>query len=636
MAEASPAPPSDGEGGASSPCATPGCGEPQRAVCDATVPHYEEGQRVDEICLEELGARGLTLVDLSEGWAPRVLDGGGTAGPVPYRERYLDIAAERFGDDDTWLRELDDRYHELYGIFPTPKVVAARLAEDARHACHDAVPREGLESLAEGVDTWRPLANQRADHIYRKSLERQLGEAARKLGLEGIDALAGHPELGARQAVYAELSIRHEAIAEAQAHFRCEGLLGDGEGEPGILDGATIGALQGYLRRHMAVTWQIDGQARDLLLADSRELDFLTLLRSLRERVVDELGLVEDGTARGELGTVVGRRIDTTVFVESEGRTPLPLAAPDLVSEATDAAARALGWTSPDAARRFFADGAPERVAIPLPPVPSYHGPHMELSLVIDRGDVWYDFPFVPNGDRRLQPREELPKAILYAKSADGWVALSRWPTTIGGWQPERLGNGQLKLVYKESPPGPRVVRDLVAAPRWIPPSSTPMRDLVRPKVGGGWALRHDIMGPSYASAYGLAMLVHQRVDEMEDGREVLTDQGIRTHGSVSYASILEGFSHGCHRLHNHRAVRLAGFLLAHRRHEARGEIPLDFHRSFVWRNRRYEVAFDSRGYRYELTPPLPVEVLEGRVRGAAKSPQPPRGLTRPMLQRYR
>jgi hypothetical protein len=205
----------------------------------------------------------------------------------------------------------------------------------------------------------------------------------------------------------------------------------------------------------------------------------------------------------------------------------------------------------------------------------------------------------------------------------------------VGGWQPESLGPGMVKLAYKESLPGKRLWRDVVAVPRWIPPSSTPRRDLWRPRQRGRWALKVDTFGPGYASAYGMVMMIHHREDQDADGAVHMTDHGVRSHGSVSYASILDGFSHGCHRLHNHRAVRLAGFLLAHRNHEVKGPMELDYYRTFRWRRLQRTVHFESRGYRYELTPPVPVEVLEGRIRGVAQRPLPPRPLTRPMWKRY-
>jgi hypothetical protein len=35
----------------------------------------------------------------------------------------------------------------------------------------------------------------------------------------------------------------------------------------------------------------------------------------------------------------------------------------------------------------------------------------MDLSVEIDRGDVWYDFPFDAAGVRQPQPRERFPSS---------------------------------------------------------------------------------------------------------------------------------------------------------------------------------------------------------------------------------
>jgi hypothetical protein len=81
--------------------------------------------------------------------------------------------------------------------------------------------------------------------------------------------------------------------------------------------------------------------------------------------------------------------------------------------------------------------------------------------------------------------------------------------------------------------------------------------------------------------------------------------------------------------------VRLTSFFLAHRNHQVRGPIELDFHRTLYYRRNRTNLHFDSRGYRYELTPPIEVEVLRGRIMGNHARPPAPRGLTRKLLKRY-
>jgi hypothetical protein len=364
----------------------------------------------------------------------------------------------------------------------------------------------------------------------------------------------------------------------------------------------------------------LDGETRASLLTDSRELDLRAALRVLRERVVDATGLIEDGSAGEQWAPVLGRWLDGAALRRPTGHPPIEGAAPDLIAAATEAAALALGWTDPAGLRAFLAahstePGAPA-VAVRLPPPPRHHGPAMELRAVIDRGDVWYDFPYDAAGRRLAQPIERRPVLTVWARDGDRDVALLRWPTTIGGWQRERLPGGAVRLAYKGSDVGPRVWRDLVAAPAWYPPPTTPDRELVRRGAGGRWVPRWDTFGPGYRSAYGLIMLVHHARVERRAG-ERFDDNGVRSHGTGDYRSLLGGSSHGCHRLYSHLALRLGGFLLAHRAHQRRGLV-VEPYRRVVW---GMAIDLRDRGYQYELTPPVDIVVLEGRVRGRRRQP---------------
>ena len=101
-------------------------------------------------------------------------------------------------------------------------------------------------------------------------------------------------------------------------------------------------------------------------------------------------------------------------------------------------------------------------------------------------------------------------------------------------------------------------------------------------------------------------------------------DNGVRAHGSSDYLSIYDanGFSHGCHRLVNNRAVRLFDFVLRHRKFVRLGDHRLGDHkRKFSFQGRRYEYSLTTRGYYYDLRPPMPITVLEGHVLGAAREP---------------
>src|SRR5438046_4130392 len=125
-------------------------------------------------------------------------------------------------------------------------------------------------------------------------------------------------------------------------------------------------------------------------------------------------------------------------------------------------------------------------------------------------------------------------------------------------------------------------------------------------------------MGPGFASAYGLVMGIHLK--QLPGGG--LFDNQIRTHGSVDYTSIARRFSHGCHRLVNNRAVRLYDFVLRHRPFTRVGNMPLGhMKKRFTVDDADYEYQLDTRGYYYELTPPVPVMVIVGTIMGAVQKP---------------
>lgn len=539
--------------------------------CSPSVPVFEAGKEVGRVCPADAPREGLTLVDLSDGWVPQALrePDDDVHLPQPYRSTYVHLANEEFPPGPEGERPRRDAFLELYGIFPSFRVVAARLLDEERHRCHAAVDQGAIQALATSPQptTARPT-----------------------------------PAVTA-------------AFAALEQRLVCERLLpaSDRRRPRWRLQEA----LEAYQRKHMIVSYGVlDRETRRALAQDSRELDFRALLRTLRARVIDATGIIEDGTALAARGTILSRQVDGDAFHASDGHEPLEEGAPDLVSPATEAAARALGWTDPDAAADFFLRRGldPTRaltVALRLPPAPTYHAEHMDLRVEIDRGDVWYE---LPTRRGRIAHR---PTLTLYARtSGDEEVALIRWPTTIGGWKKELDPRGKLGLRYKNSDVGKRLWRDLIVSPAWLPPPETPPRALVHRQQGPQrWLPDMDLLGPGYASAYGLVMLVHHRAEEGEDGT-VWYDNGIRTHGSVNYQSILGSESHGCHRLYNHAAVQLASFLLRHRSHLTRGLMAKPFVHEFTWRGIKLNLPIPQRGYRFELTPPVEVEVLRGTVRG--------------------
>ena len=525
-----------------------------------------------------------TLVDLCDDWAPLLYSPEGT--PPEHRAVLVALAGERFDDPGVGHWAAADRYLEPFGISPDFGVLARRIDEADRHACHARIDDRAL------VEDARPVAPDRRT----PRAERDAARAA--------------------------------AIRVVQEHLVCEGLR-DAAVVDGVFDPAMRDALWLYQRKHGLIgDGTIDATTRATMLTDPRELDFRAVLRGLRERVVDATGLVEDGSAIGAPEAVLGRDLDPSAV----RRAGLEDGAPDLIARATQAAAIALGWTDVDAARAGLAaiSRGSCRVTLPLPPLPAYHGPDMALEAEIDPGDVWYQYPWTPSGRPRSQPVERRPTLTLFAVHDGQRTALVRWPTTIGGWQREQRPSGRVVLRYKPSSPGAFVWRDVVAAPAWLAPPSTPDHDLVRRLPSGRVELREDLIGPGYRSAYGLAMLVHEVEDrrprpkakagakaKADDG---YADRGIRTHGSVAYTSVAAGHSHGCHRLPNAAAVRLAGFVLRHRPHEILGPTHEHYDRKVKGAGKRH-LRRTTRGFVYRLRTPVPVTVLPPHVLGPVTEP---------------
>ncbi|HVR64327.1 MAG TPA: hypothetical protein VMU50_20645 [Polyangia bacterium] len=529
---------------------------------------------------------GLTVVDLSDDWAPAIFSESPEE-PQPYRATYVALANEHLDAPGVPERARRDRAFELYGIPPSLSVIRRRLLDGDRHACHAAVDDEPLRAVQRTLAPW-----------------------------EGPAASA------------AARAARRAAVTVFQTHLGCDALL-PADAVSGVFDALTAAALALYQRRHMLPSLPVlDDETRETLLTDSRELDFRALLRALRERVADATGLIEDGSATDAWAPVLGRFIDSVEYRHHLRATPAAAGAPDLIDPATEAAARALGWTSPAAAIAALAAPPPARVALALPPPPAYHGSDMELSAEIDRGDVWRSYPFDAEGRPRPSPVKWRPMLTLYARVGDGEIALVRWPTTIGAWKPEKQDDETVALRYKPSPVGRFYWRDLVAAPAWFPPATTPDGELLHRRPDGTREPDQDAVGPGYRSAYGLVALLHGRAlgggGAGADAR-AFAALDIRTHGSGNYRSILRGTSHGCHRLFNHLAVRLGGFMLAHRPSTRDGLIRETYARTLHFKGRTFKLRVGSRGYRFTLEPPVPIDVLQGRpVRSRAPQPQQP------------
>jgi hypothetical protein len=554
-------------------------------------------------------AAGFTLVDLSDDWTPYIfaeqVAADGQPLPNRYRSIFIGEANDQLDNDGEALQPGEKNYLELYGIFPSLSVLRSRFLEDEQHPCGD---QEDVAAL-EAVETVSYVAPNQVKKEERRiaRLREDLEKARHKAKAATLaDLAAAQPVWAPKVKLVEKRAAEGPAMAAVEKRLTCEGLLGH---EPknqrhvaGIYDDAMRLAVRRFQQKHMIYEQNylrrktVDALARPLL-----DNDYDGLVRALRERVVSAAAIVEDGSA---------------------AKTH------NLVDEFTKAALTDLGLTDGQAALAFFkrhpaADFHRLRAAVKLPPVPDYYGPNMDLEIVVDRGDVWYDLPFDEKGNFRYQARKKYPSLTLYLKNGGKLMALARWRTTIGGWRAEQASDGYEYFRYKMSDVGPRVIRNVVSGPVWIAPPSTPIRTMVKPKtINKKWMtiVNYDELGPGYLSAYGL--IAGYFVIPGAPGQPDI-DHGVRAHGSSDYLSIYSaaGFSHGCHRLPNHLAIRLYSFILHHRNMHVMGDSPMGFTRQFLWKDQVYEMKIPSRGYVYQLDPPLPVNVLEGNIMGDQKKP---------------
>ena len=617
----------------------------------------EGGRAVGQTTPESARRDGLTVVDLSDDWLPYVFSEEPEK-PQPLRPYLIDLANGRFRKGSSYAKAREDRYFEAFGVFPSLNLLRRRLADRKRHACHDRVKDAVLEELSP------------KNVIPPEEPEKVPNPDPATVGETPM--IPTGRTISPRPLTPAE----KRAVIAMQAHLRCEDLL-SGKANPGRMDRRTVEGLKIYQRLQMiADNGRIDLETRTALLADSREHDFRALLRALRERVVDATGLLEDGSALGVQGQVQGRVLDSAEFqplpVQPATAQPSPppgtaqsnpsppaqgppaavpaeasakiTAAPDLIAAATQAASQALGWTSPEAvlastlappapppssrrpARKAAARKGPAplptAVAVRLPPPPPYHGPKMELRAEIDRGEVVLARPKLDkDGKKKWKPPvSDRPTLTLYARVGDHEVALARWPTTIGGWKTIEKSDGTMALKYKESVTGDALWPEVLATPTWHPSPGMPTRKLLI-KRGDTWEPKTEIIGPGYRAAYGLVAIVHHQIEGLnERGEPQLMDLRIRTHGTPAYRSVKRGESSGCHRLHNYLALRLAGFLVKHRENVRDGLVPEDYVRNLEYKGQQVALESESKGYRFKLTPPVPVTVLDGDVSGDAKA----------------
>ena len=65
--------------------------------------------------------------------------------------------------------------------------------------------------------------------------------------------------------------------------------------------------------------------------------------------------------------------------------------------------------------------------------------------------------------------------------------------------------------------------------------------------------------------------------------------------------------------------MRLFSFVLEHRRSRVTGPVAAGYRRAFYSKGEVFEMRLPSRGFYHELEPPIPVDVLEGRIKGTLR-----------------
>lgn len=614
----------------------------EHALGEAWVIDPELLEQPRKLALDQAEARGYTIIDLGDSWRPYIFShktpGAEDFSDNVYAARYLDLANDRTNHDGDPLEPGEHNYLELYGIPPTLTVVMTewdnlpeieQCLEDAGYDGSAFDPTMGTipfkrKEGAKRLKKWR---------WAKSKLEKDMRKAGLGEQVEAGDyaAAADHPDTERAYANFVAFDSEIQVIRNAQIRLRCERLFNEKDGlgkfDLGDYDSGTQHALANFEKKHDVMGWgHFTADNMAVLAMTPREVVHQRLVRVLTERVVSSAGILEDGSAR-----------DWKPDFRWEDEDGERHALRDLATEFSDSAITQLGLDDPATALERLreleamavdSEEHPDAfgellVAVRLPELPAYYSDDMQFSTVIDRGDVWYEFPWDEDGNKSAQPRKRKPKLTLYVTYRDQKIPLVHWGTTIGSWRSE-LEDGKEYYAYKNSDVGDRVWQTIMAAPVWIPPAGTPTKSLTKLKRVDGKMRRvvnYDETGPGYMSAYGLVAAYHVKLNERRDGTVGVYDNQIRTHGSVDYMSILRRYSHGCHRLYNMNAVRMFSMILQHRAYTREGQTTVGAGRTFDYNGRTYVMKLQTRGYKFTLTDPIPVTVTEGRVRGSRQSP---------------
>lgn len=596
------------------------------------VPLWKDGKVDRQVDAASANLHGFLVLDVGEFWTPYVFTDGqkpdGSPAPNRYRPIYLDLARGEFPDNYHGERAKDDIYLELYGILPTLHLLRERFRNAAALPCAkeiDLTPLITFDRLLT-YNSKQFAIKSTGDFVYLNGQVKQLMRAQKVESPDQLDTSKLKADEREKLKRYKVAAADYNAIAAAQQRLKCEGFI-----KPkvrfikGGFDWVTQDALAQFEKRHRVFGWGYLGlDTLKKLRMTPIEVEHEAVLRVLTERAMHAAVVIEDGS------TSLLANKESRTYVGADGKNHQLR---NLEAELRNAIIAAFGLQTPELTLAWLQSlgelpkGQSRLVAINSPELPEYYDGEMVFTLEYDRGDVWFDFPYDDQGKEVFQPVGRRPRITLFVLYNKQRIPLARFGTTIGGWKGEKVGD-TVMWKYKESPAGWRVWQRIAAAPVWIPPETTPPRELLKrprkPKPDQPpFVMKYDEFGPSYASAYGLVAAYHEKYYKMADGtiKTGGADEGIRTHGSVDYMSIMRRHSHGCHRLHNHLALRLMSFVLNHRPHRRLGQETLGYERIVEYETIKYDLKLQQGGYVFMLDTPIEVNVLEGNIRGKAKAP---------------
>ena len=532
-------------------------------------------------------------LDVGEAWVPGIFAHQESV----FSQTYVALAQERFEDVEEGLghRAARDRYLEVYGIPPTLSVLRERLAQIDGEDCYERIDYEAISAFARG-DTTQAGFGAWPESV-EIDIERWAFSETEEHQVLRVQDLPRTQESRRRLALVQSLNRWRSGLEAVRRRLHCEGFLRGAIPTSPHMDWKTRASIEEFARRHrIYARGGFTEETLEALRTPPLELERRALLRVLSERARVDWGILEDGSGGGSDEVArVSAHIEALLHLETV-----------------------------EGARRFLRElgDIPDHQLIPVEgfALPEDYSANMDLRIVVDRGDVRYDPPFNEDGSPINFPvLERRPMLRVFVGEGATERLLAEWPTTIGGWRRETDRAGNNVWAYKQSAVGSGIWQHIVAAPVWLPPASTPNETLVQTiedEDDGHNIIRRTLLGPGYASAYGLVAAIHRR----RSGRSTV-DDGIRTHGSVDYTSVFGDFSHGCHRLQNHLAVALFSFILAHRPHRYEGPVSVDYRRDVDLGERVESLRIEQRGERFVLTPPVPFRVLEGRVVGDLERP---------------